>query len=137
MTFLINYRKPQRNTVLEDLFSNSFINTFYDAFDANTHSIPVKVKEETNSIEISAPLAGFKKEQIEINVEKGYLTLTAKSDEKDQSYQINEYATHSLSRTLYVGDVDQSQAEAKFENGVLSISLPKSKEALQKNINIS
>ena len=137
MTFLINYQKPRLNTVWNDLFSDNFINTFYNAFDSNTHSIPLKVKNEKNSIEISAALAGFSKDEIEISVEKGYLTLTARSKEESSDFQINEYASQSLSRTLYVGEVDECKAKAQFDEGVLKISLPKSKEVLQKNISIS
>ena len=100
----------------------------------------VDVYEKDNSVEISAELAGVKKEDIDISFSDGYLTIegekktTEKTDKEKDNYHINERWYGMLRKSIYLGDrVDVDNAKAKFENGVLSISLPK-KEPSKKNI---
>ena len=81
-------------------------------------------------------LPGYKKEDSKGEVKDGYLTVTAttskNNDEKDKDgkYIRKERYSGSCSRSFYVGDaVTQDDVKAKFENGVLTLEVPKKEEA--------
>ena len=90
------------------------------------------IMETADSYELDIDLPGFKKEEIQAHLEKGYLTITAsKSADADQKsgsgkYIRRERYTGSLSRSFYVGDyLTEQDVRAKFENGILKLSIPK------------
>ncbi len=75
---------------------------------------------------------GFKKDEISAELKDGYLTVSAAKgldkDEEDKKghYIRQERYSGAMSRTFYVGeDVKQEDIKAKFENGILSLSVPK------------
>ena len=93
------------------------------------------VRELEDGYEIIMDLPGFKKDEIEIMLENGYLNVSAtKGLDKDESDKAGKYIRRerysgSMSRSFYVGDgVSQEDIKAKFENGVLTLDVPK-KEA--------
>ena len=90
------------------------------------------VRETDHSYELDVDLPGFKKDEIQINLENGYLTISAAKgldkDEKDKKghYIRRERYAGQCSRSFYVGDGMQSKdVNAKFEDGILKISMPK------------
>ena len=90
------------------------------------------VKETDNGYELDIDLPGFKKEDVQVKLDKGYLTIQAakksNQDEKDNNgkYIRQERYSGSCSRSFYVGEnVTQDQIHAKFEDGILKLSLPK------------
>ncbi len=93
------------------------------------------VKEHENNYEVEIDLPGFKKEEITIELNEGYLTITASKgldeDEKNKQGKIVRQERYSgvMQRTYYVGD--QMKAEdikAKYEDGVLKLEIPKVEE---------
>ncbi len=93
------------------------------------------VRETENSYELDVDLPGFKKEDVNVELKNGYLTIAASKsldkDEKDQKgrYIRQERYTGSMSRSFYVGeDVQPSEISAKFENGILQLSVPKAEQ---------
>ena len=93
------------------------------------------VRETENSYELDVDLPGFKKEDVNVELKNGYLTIaTSKSldkDEKDQKgrYIRQERYAGQMSRSFYVGeDVQPSEISAKFENGILQLSVPKAEQ---------
>ena len=93
------------------------------------------VKETDDGYQVAVDLPGFKKDEIKIKLENGTLTINAAKgldkDEKDKEgkYVRRERYAGSMSRSFYVGDgVSQEDIKAKFENGVLTLEVPK-KEA--------
>ena len=95
------------------------------------------VRELDHGYEIIVDLPGFKKDEIEVQLEDGYLTISAaKGLDKDETdkkgnYIRQERYTGSMSRSFYVGtDVDPAAVTAKFENGILCISVPKASKQL-------
>ena len=90
------------------------------------------VKELDGSYELDIDLPGYKKEDVSAKLENGYLTISASTnknnDEKDKDgrYIRRERYTGQCSRSFYVGNqVTQEQIKAKFENGILKLSIPK------------
>ena len=90
------------------------------------------VRETADSYELDIDLPGFKKEDVKLDLENGYLTISAQRneelDEKDNEgrYIRQERATGSCARSFYVGkELEPKDISAKFENGILSLHLPK------------
>ena len=93
------------------------------------------VKETDDSYEVDIDLPGFKKDEINATLEDGYLTISAAKgldkDEKDKKgkYIRKERYAGAMSRSFYVGDgVTQDEVKAKYENGILRLSIPKKAE---------
>ena len=93
------------------------------------------VRELEDGYEIIMDLPGFKKDEIEIMLENGYLNVSAtKGLDKDKSDKAGKYIRReryagSMSRSFYVGDdITHEDIHAKFENGILKLDVPK-KEA--------
>ena len=90
------------------------------------------VRETDNSYELDIDLPGFKKDEITIQLDNGYLSISAskgldKNEEnKDGKYIRRERYAGAMNRTFYVGDnLTQQDIQAKFEDGILKISVPK------------
>ena len=90
------------------------------------------VREKEDGYEIDMDLPGFKKDQVELSLENGYLTVTANKgfdkDEKDKQGRMirQERYAGSMQRSFYVGDnMTEEDVKAHFEDGVLHLNLPK------------
>ena len=98
------------------------------------------IRETDNSYELDIDLPGFKKDEVQVELEDGYLTIRAQKgldkDEKDDQgrYIRQERYAGAMSRSFYVGDsITVDDMKAKFEDGILQISVPKTTvEALPK-----
>ncbi len=100
------------------------------------------VKEKENAYEVDVDLPGFKKDEIQMELENGYLTIHAvkgldkDTKDKDGRYIRRERFAGNVSRSFYVGDhVQQEDIHPKFENGILSFELPKDQKAVEKKSN--
>ena len=90
------------------------------------------VRETDDSYELDIDLPGFKKDEITAKLEDGYLTVSAskgldkdKQDKKGNYIRRERYAG-AMSRSFYIGDsITQDEIKAKFENGILQLSIPK------------
>ena len=103
------------------------------------HMMKTDVRETEDTYEVDMDLPGFKKDEINVDLKNGYLTVSAAKgldkDEKDKNgkYIRQERYTGAMSRSFYVGDVAPEDVKAKFEDGILQISLPNAeKKALPK-----
>ena len=90
------------------------------------------VRETGDSYELDIDLPGFKKDEINVQLDNGYLSISAakgldKDEEKKNSKYIRrERYAGAMSRSFYVGDnLTQQDIKAKFEDGILKISVPK------------
>ena len=93
------------------------------------------VKDMENHYEIAVDLPGFKKEDLSLQLNNGYLTIQAAKafdkDEKDKEgrYIRRERYSGSMSRSFYVGSrITEPDIHAKYENGILTQNIPKEDE---------
>ena len=90
------------------------------------------VKETDQGYEVAIDLPGFKKDEIKLELNDGYLTISAEKgldkDEKDKEnrYIRRERYASSMSRSFYVGEsLTEQDIHAKYENGILTLDVPK------------
>ncbi|MBQ2082016.1 MAG: Hsp20/alpha crystallin family protein [Lachnospiraceae bacterium] len=102
------------------------------------HVMKTDVREHDGGYEVDIDLPGFKKDEIKLALENGYLSVSAakalNNDEKDKKGKVirQERYSGSMQRSFYVGeDVTEEDIKAKFEDGVLKLTVPKKeKEAV-------
>ena len=102
------------------------------------------VRETDDTYEVDIDLPGFKKEDISVSFENGYLTVstnkTLDRDDKDKDgrYIRQERYAGSMSRSFYVGkNIPKEDIKAKYEDGVLRLSVPKKDIKVIENNTIS
>ena len=89
------------------------------------------VRETEDSYELDIDLPGFQKDEIHVDVKDGYLTVSAQKgldkDEQDKKGRVlrQERYAGACSRSFYVGNVKPEDVKAKYEDGVLSVIVPK------------
>ncbi len=92
------------------------------------------LKEHDDGYELKVDLPGFKKDQIELQLQNGYLTISAakglEEEGKDKKGRIvhQERYSGSMTRSFYIGEsVREEDIKARFEDGVLTLDFPKEK----------
>ena len=90
------------------------------------------IREHDEGYELDVDLPGFKKDEISVELDDGYLTISAaKGLDKDEQEKKGKYIRKeryagAMQRSFYVGDaVTQEDIKAKFEDGILKLSIPK------------
>jgi HSP20 family protein len=101
----------------------------------------VDILERADELLVLADLPGAKSDQIDINFEKGMLTLHASVPERqseDQHYLAREYGVGDYYRTFQVSEaVDPSRITAEYAEGVLTLHLPKAESIKPRKISVS
>ncbi len=98
------------------------------------HLMKTDVREHENGYEIDIDLPGFKKEELNIELRNGYLTVSAakslnEEDKKEGKLIRQERFSGATQRSFFVGEnLSEEDIKASFNNGVLSLNVPK-KEA--------
>ena len=92
------------------------------------------LRENDDGYELKVDLPGFKKDQIELQLQNGYLTISASKglEEEDKGKKSTiihqERYEGSLARSFYIGEnIPEEEIKAKFEDGVLTLEFPKEK----------
>lgn len=139
--------------LMPSIFGESLFDDFMDGFAfpnidkklygkhaANLMKTDVKEKDGTYEVDIDLP--GFKKDEIQIQLENGYLTVSAAKgmdkEEKDKNgkYVRRERFSGNVRRSFYVGDkVQKEDIHPRYENGILSFAIPKAQKAVEEKSN--
>ncbi len=133
MTFELTRWEPYGNMVTLQNRMNQLFGDFW---------VPsVDVEETKDEVIVKAELAGLKKEEISIQVEGNTLLVTGErryeSETKDKTVHLVEGSYGKFQRVLGLpSEVDGSRAKATYENGVLTVRLPKAEHAKPKEIAI-
>lgn len=122
-----------RNSDMFDVFRDfrNLEKRFFDNTFPASGSFCTDIKDEGDHFLLEAELPGFKKEEISIDLADNVLTISAaRSEEKedkdpDGKYLRRERSFGSFQRSFGVENVDVDKIQAKYENGVLALTLPK------------
>lgn len=109
---------------------------------ANGESLPTNVYEEDGNVIVESHIAGLSPEHIDISVEGNHLFIEGSREEnkqeKHRDYYIKEFRYGSFEKVVPLPtEVNLDKAQANYNNGVLTISLPKLNKKPRKKINIS
>ena len=116
---------------------NEGVDNFFEDFFGDSFFTPMKINnkfstdiiERDNEYEIRAELPEVKKEDIKLDFKNKYVVIAAKRedehDETKDSYIRKECSYGEFSRSFYFDNVAQDKISAKFENGILKVTLPK------------
>ena len=125
---------------MDRLFNDAFTHPL--SLSGNNWSIPaVDMYQTDNEVVVKAALPGIKADEVQINVTGEVLTLKGETKQenetKEKAYHIREQRWGAFERSLVLPtEVIADKAKADFENGVLTITLPKAEEVKPKTINI-
>lgn len=121
-----HYLQPKNeNYDLFDVFDDFFKPMFFD----DTKELKTDIRENENDYELELALPGYSKDEIKVSLENGYLTVSAERQKKEENAKryLRREISESTSRSYYVGsDVTREQIKAKYDNGILSLNVPKS-----------
>ena len=127
----------------DDLFRGFFVRPFEMNVPANAPSIKMDVTEQEKAFLVHAELPGVKKEDIHVHVEGNQVSISAeikqeKEVKEGERVLRSERYFGQVSRSFQLAqDIDDAQASAKFDNGVLELTLPKKAASASKCLTIS
>lgn len=116
---------PSRKYYLDSIFDNFMDGT--DSFDV----MKCDIYEKDGAYHIEADIPGFKKEEISVDCEDGYVTIQAEKNkeneekDEDKKYIKRERFYGKTVRKFYVGDIDEEKIQAEFKDGILELVVPK------------
>lgn len=119
------------------------IEKFFDVFSRRESFAPVcEIHDEDNSYSISLDIPGMKKDEIDIEVKDNHLHVTGerKTEKKSEKNNVlrSERTYGKFERVFSLPqNINAEKIEARFENGVLDISLPKEEKSQKRRISIS
>ena len=124
--------------MFDDFFGTDFGNDFFGAgnplFGKNGRNLmktDIRETDDAKAYRLAVDLPGFKKDEIQLDVKDGYLTIRAEKgldkDEEDKKGRVLRQERYAgvCSRSFYVGDVRPEDIKAKYEDGVLTVLVPK------------
>ena len=129
---LIPFRMTRGNNTtissLTDLFDNFFNDDFTAAFNGS-NDIKADVRETNEAYLVEAELPGVNKEDLRLDYDNNYLTISAMKNEtfedRQDNYLRQERHYGQIARSFYFDNVNKNKIQARFQNGVLDIILPK------------
>ncbi|WP_312750636.1 Hsp20/alpha crystallin family protein [Epilithonimonas hominis] len=123
-------------TLFDDFFSRELFNWGNNNFSSTRTTLPsVNIKELDNCFEVEVAAPGLEKEDFMITLEGNLLTIssTKKNETEDRTgqYMRKEFSYQSFSRSFELAKdvVDEERIQAKYENGVLKLNIPKTEKA--------
>ncbi len=112
--------------------------SLFDAFDdmmdlasapMSTKAFPMDVEDRGDSYEVKAYLTGVSKDDIDVELNEGRLSIAVKVEEKEEdkgkNYLQKEFTSYSATRGVYLKDAACEGLSARYADGVLTVSVPK------------
>ena len=126
---------PRRNHDLwDDIFDDPFFREPAPFRRQEASIMKTDVKELKDKFEITIDLPGYEKENLDMSIEDGYLTIHAKMNKENEEKEEGKFVRKErfygeCSRSFYVGeDITEEDIKASFKNGTLKIDVPKKEE---------
>ena len=115
---------------VDGLFARQFRDFRHGSGQAGAWPVPLDVTHEDDSVVVEASIPGIKPDEVEVTIEDGRMTIEGKtaveSDESRGGYVVRERRTGRFYRAIRLPEtVDADGAESRYENGVLTVTLPK------------
>lgn len=123
---IVPFNRTLRNTpdIFERLFSDVF--SGLDRYDARPWQPPLDVSESDDGFVINVELPGVSKEDLNINLENGIMTLSGEKKKSSADTRRIERVYGTFTRSFSIPEsADKEKIAARFEQGVLTISVPK------------
>ena len=122
---------------IDSMFENFFNDSVFPAYYSNSRQMKVDIKENENEYIIDAELPGINKEEVNIELNDNNLTISVSKDEQvneeKENYIRKERYQSSMTRSFHIENVNNEKVDATFNNGVLSVILPKREPGSPKN----
>ncbi|MDY6822056.1 MAG: Hsp20/alpha crystallin family protein [Deferribacterota bacterium] len=127
--------QDEMNRLFDDFFGTSELPSGIDFVPS------LDISETKNDIKVRADLPGLTEKDIEVNISGDILTIKGskeeEKEEKDENYYRKERAYGNFVRQIQIPKkIKADQVKAKFKNGVLTITMPKAEEAVEKGVKI-
>ncbi|MCI0904370.1 MAG: Hsp20/alpha crystallin family protein [Chloroflexi bacterium] len=115
---------------------------YFDGAGRRDWSIPLDIVRDGDNVTVKASLPGVKPEDIDVTIEDGVLTIKAdtnvEEEREDGGYVVRERRAGSFHRSLRLSDhVDTDKVEPRYENGVLTITLPVAESKKAKHLTVA
>jgi HSP20 family protein len=126
---------PAISNVLENFFGTDITNFFGSDIAVNTPAVNVRETNDSYRVEVAAP--GLKKEDFKVNIENNTLIISSekesRKEEEQERFTRKEFSYTSFQRSFTLPETtDPEKIEAKYENGILNIRIPKKEMAISK-----
>lgn len=133
-------RASQAPSFFDRVFDDDLFNWFSNRMASHNESVPaVNIKEEDEAFEVELAAPGMAKEDFHIELDKDVLTISSEHKEEqedkqeDERFTRREFSYQSFSRSFTLPQsADGDKIEARYDNGVLYIHIPKKEEARPK-----
>ncbi|HEV8516632.1 MAG TPA: Hsp20/alpha crystallin family protein [Candidatus Limnocylindrales bacterium] len=125
---------------MDRLFEDSFVRP--RSWALTEGQLPLDVHNTKDELVIRAALPGFRPDDVEITITGDTLTISAQSEQEQRSdeegWMYREIHSGSVTRTVALpSDLDTEKASARFENGMLRLTIPKAEQAKPRQVKIS
>lgn len=146
---LVKFQNPRyavNGNLIDELFNSFLSNDYHEDYLQNGKTPATNVFETDKDFRIELLLPGFVKEDVQMNYHKNLLTIKVDKQKMEEGkeefkYAHREFGSFNFEKQFKVpNSVNAEKIDAKFENGILTVFLPKKEEALEKapvNIKIS
>lgn len=130
---LVPYRYRNNTYDIDRIFDSMFEEFFL----MNNEEMKVDIKENEKEYLLEAELPGINKNDINLELRDDILVISAKRkeeiDEEEENYIRKERRYGSISRSFNMNNIDKDKIKAKFDNGILYITLPKLESSIIKS----
>ncbi len=122
------------NLIPRKYYLDDFFDNFLTVPEENNLKCDIYEKEGKYYIEMDIP--GFDKKDIQVECNKGYLTIIAQKEqeekEEEKKYIRRERVYGKYKREFYLGDIEMENINAEFKDGILKITVPRKEEVSSK-----
>lgn len=106
-----------------------------------SNAFDIDLEENDDSYVVSADIPGLDRENISVNYDNGYLTIkgvreSSSKNKEGNRYYFSERSFGSFTRSVRITNVNSEEIKAKYEDGVLTVNLPKRNQSSYKRITI-
>ncbi|RKS98060.1 Hsp20/alpha crystallin family protein [Chryseobacterium defluvii] len=134
-----NWNFPLIPSMFEDMFNRELLNWGNSNYSSTSTTVPsVNIKETGDAYEVEVAAPGMEKNDFKVTLDGNLLTISSSKEdqreEKNDNYTRREFSYQSFQRSFQLPKdvVDQDNINARYDNGLLRLTIPKKEEAKKK-----